>query len=88
MEIGADAVLMAKNIDGVYTADPKTDKTAVKLDTITYAEVLARGLRVIDTTATALSMDNKMPTLVFGLDDPDNIYRAVMGEALGTLITV
>ncbi len=87
VEIGADAVLMAKNIDGVYTADPKTDKTAVKLDAITYAEVLARGLRVIDTTATALSMDNKMPTLVFGLDDPDNIYRAVMGETLGTLIT-
>ncbi len=88
VEIEADAVLMAKNIDGVYTADPKTDPTAVKLDAITYAEVLARGLRVIDTTATALSMDNKMPTLVFGLDDPDNIYRAVMGEKLGTLITV
>lgn len=88
VEIGADAVLMAKNIDGVYTADPKTDPAAEKLDKITYAEVLARGLRVIDTTATALSMDNKMPTLVFGLDDPENIYRAVMGEELGTLITV
>ena len=87
VEIGADAVLMAKNIDGVYTADPKTDPTAKKLQRITYSEVLARGLRVIDTTATALSMDNKLPTLVFGLDDPDNIYRAAMGEELGTLIT-
>ena len=87
VEIGADAVLMAKNIDGVYTADPKTDPTAKKIDKITYSEVLARGLRVIDTTATALSMDNKLPTLVFGLDDPDNIYRAAMGEELGTLIT-
>lgn len=87
VEIGADAVLMAKNIDGVYTADPKTDPTAKKLQRITYSEVLARGLRVIDTTATALSMDNKIPTLVFGLDDPDNIYRAAMGEELGTLIT-
>ncbi len=86
-EIGADAVLMAKNIDGVYTADPKVDPTAKKIDKISYTEVLARGLRVIDTTATALSMDNKIPTLVFGLDDPDNIYRAAMGEALGTLIT-
>ena len=87
VEIGADAVLMAKNIDGVYTADPKTDPTAKKLQRITYSEVLARGLRVIDTTATALSMDNNLPTLVFGLDDPDNIYRAAMGEELGTLIT-
>ncbi|MBR7095344.1 MAG: UMP kinase [Clostridia bacterium] len=87
VEIGADAVLMAKNIDGVYTADPKTDPTAKKLQRVTYSEVLARGLRVIDTTATALSMDNNLPTLVFGLDDPDNIYRAAMGEELGTLIT-
>ena len=87
VEIGADAVLMAKNIDGVYTADPKTDPTAKKLERITYGEILTKGLRVIDSTAAALSNDNRMPTLVFGLDDPDNIYRAVMGEKLGTVIT-
>ena len=62
------------------------DKNAVKYDEITYAEVLAGGLRVIDLTATALCMDNRVPTLVFGLDDPENIYRAAQGEAIGTLI--
>lgn len=87
-EIGADAILMAKNIDAVYTADPRTDSTAVRLDTITYREMLDRGLRVIDLTAAVLSMENAVPTLVFGLDDPENIYRAAMGEDLGTLITV
>ena len=86
IEINADAILMAKNIDGVYSADPKVDKNAVKYDEITYAEVLTGGLRVIDLTATALCMDNKVPTLVFGLDDPENIYRAVSGEAIGTII--
>ena len=87
IEIDADAVLMAKNIDGVYTADPKVDPTARKLESVTYGEILSLGLRVIDSTAAALSNDNAMPTLVFGLDDPDNIYRAVMGEKLGTVIT-
>ena len=87
-EIGADAILMAKNIDAVYTADPRTDPTAVRLDTLTYSEMLERGLRVIDLTSAVLCMENKVPTLVFGLDDPDNIYRAAMGEKLGTLITV
>ena len=84
--INADVVLLAKNVDGVYSADPKVDKNAVKYDEITYAEVLAGGLRVIDLTATALCMDNRVPTLVFGLDDPENIYRAAQGEAIGTLI--
>ena len=60
---------------------------AKKLESITYGEILTKGLRVIDSTAAALSNDNRMPTLVFGLDDPDNIYRAVMGEKLGTVIT-
>ena len=87
-EIGADAILMAKNIDAVYTADPRTDPTAVRLDTLTYSEMLERGLRVIDLTSAVLCMENGIPTLVFGLDDPDNIYRAAMGEKLGTLITV
>lgn len=87
-EIGADAILMAKNIDAVYTADPKTDPSAVRLSEITYSEMLDRGLRVIDLTSAVLCMENKIPTLVFGLDDPDNIFRAAMGEKLGTLITV
>ncbi len=87
-EIGADAILMAKNIDGVYTADPREDSTAVKLDSITYSELLDRGLRVVDLTSAVLCMEQKIPTLVFGLDEPENIYRAAMGESLGTLITV
>ncbi len=87
LEIDADAMLMAKNIDGVYTADPKKDPAAKKLERISYAEILSCGLKAIDTTAAALCMDNGMPTLVFGLDDPQNIYRAVMGEAIGTIIT-
>ena len=79
---------MAKNIDGVYTADPNVDPTAVKLDRITYSELLDRGLRVVDLTSAVLCMEQSIPTLVFGLDDPENIYRAAMGEPLGTLITV
>lgn len=86
-EIDADVVLMAKNIDGVYTADPRKDKTAVKLDSITYRDVLYKGLAALDLTATSFCMDKHIPALVFGLNDPENIYRAVMGEKLGTLLT-
>lgn len=86
VEIGADAILLAKNIDGVYTADPVKDPTAVKYDVITYDEVLAKHLAVMDSTATTLSMDNHMPLVLFALKDPENIYRVVMGEELGTLV--
>ena len=86
VEIGADAILLAKNIDGVYTADPAKDPTAVKYDVITYDEVLAKHLAVMDSTATTLSMDNHMPLVLFALKDPENIYRVVMGEELGTLV--
>ena len=86
-EIGADVMLMAKNIDGVYTDDPKTNPEAKKLDTISCREILRDGLRCIDSTAAALCMDAHIPVLVFGLDDPENIYRAAMGENLGTVIT-
>ena len=86
-EMEADVMLMAKNIDGVYTDDPKTNPNAVKLDTISCREILRDGLRCIDSTAAALCMDAHIPVLVFGLDDPENIYRAVAGENLGTLIT-
>ncbi len=85
-EIDADVILLAKNIDGVYSADPKKDPSAVKFDTITYSEVLARRLQVMDSTATSLSMDNKIPVLLFALAEPENIYRAVMGEKIGTVI--
>ena len=85
-EIEADAILLAKNIDGVYSADPKTDPSAVKYDRITYDDVLARHLAVMDTTATSLSMDNHIPVLVFALKDPENILRVVRGEQIGTIV--
>ena len=85
-EIDADAILLAKNIDGVYSADPRKDPTAVKYDEISYDEVLAQHLQVMDSTATSLSMDNKIPVLLFALKDPKNILRAVMGEKIGTIV--
>ena len=85
-EIDADVILLAKNIDGVYSADPKLDPSAVKYDTITYDDVLAQHLKVMDSTATSLSMDNKIPVLLFALKDPENILRVVMGEKIGTIV--
>ena len=85
-EIDADVILLAKNIDGVYSADPKVDPAAVKYETITYDDVLAQHLKVMDSTATSLSMDNKLPVLLFALKDPENILRAVMGEKIGTVV--
>ena len=86
VEIGADAILLAKNIDGVYSADPAKDPAAVKYDKITYDEVLKQHLAVMDSTATSLSMDNHMPIVVFALQDPENIRRVVMGEQIGTTV--
>ena len=85
-EIDAEVILLAKNIDGVYSADPKKDPNAVKYDAITYDEVLAQHLAVMDTTATSLSMDNHIPVLVFALKDPKNIIRALCGENVGTIV--
>ncbi len=85
-EIGAEAILLAKNIDGVYTADPNKDPTAEKIDEITYNEVLYRGLAVMDSTATSLSMDNKIPIIVFALKDTSNVKRVLMGEKIGTVV--
>lgn len=85
-EIDAEIVLLAKNIDAVYTADPKKDPDAKRLEQIRYIDVLAQNLKVMDTTATSFSMDNELPVLVFGLSDPQNIIRAVMGEKLGTIV--
>ncbi len=85
-EIGADAILLAKNIDGVYTADPRKDLTAVKLDEISYTEVLSMRLQVMDSTATSLAMDNDLPVIVFALADPENILRVLNGEKIGTFV--
>ncbi|MBP3539625.1 MAG: UMP kinase [Oscillospiraceae bacterium] len=85
-EIHADAILLAKNIDGVYSADPRTDSTAVKFDDISYDEVLSRHLAVMDTTATSLAMDNNIPVIVFALAQPENIGRVLAGEKLGTTV--
>ncbi len=84
--IGADAILLAKNVDGVYSADPRKDPAAVKFDSLTYDEVLARRLAVMDSTATCLAMDNHIPVLVFALKEPENILRALSGENVGTLV--
>ena len=85
-EINADVILLAKNIDGVYDSDPAKNASAVKFDSITYEDVLARHLAVMDSTATSLSMDNHIPVLVFALKDPENILRAVHGEKIGTIV--
>lgn len=85
-EIGADAILLAKNIDGVYSADPKLDPNAVKYDYISYDDVLSKHLMVMDSTATSLSMDNHIPVIVFALKNPQNIVRVVMGEDVGTKV--
>jgi len=85
-EIEADAVLMAKNIDGIYSADPKKDPNAVRYDEITYTEVLAKELKALDLTATTFCMENDIRAYAFGLQDPMNIYRVVMGEHIGTEI--
>ena len=85
-EIDADVILLAKNVDGVYSADPAKDPAAVKYDSITYDDVLAQHLMVMDSTATSLSMDNHIPVLLFALKDPENIIRAVCGEKIGTIV--
>ncbi len=88
LEIKCDVVLMSKNgVDGVYSADPRTDPDAVKLDRVTYADALQKGLRVVDAAAFSLCMDNKLPMIVFGMQGEGNIARAVRGEKIGTLVT-
>ena len=86
VEIEADAILMAKNVDGIYSADPNVDPTAVKFDELTYDEVLARHLKATDTTAMTLAMDNHMTLVCFALADPNNILRVVSGEKIGTIV--
>ncbi len=85
-EIGADIILLAKNVDGVYDSDPNVNPDAKKYDKVSYAEVLSKRLGVMDSTATSLCMDNNIPIRVFGLENPQNIFKAVMGEDIGTLV--
>ncbi|MCK9171874.1 UMP kinase [Desulfuromonas thiophila] len=86
MEIGAEVILKATKVDGVFNADPAKDASAVKFDRLSYLDVLQRGLQVMDATATSLCMDNQLPILVFNLTHPGNIKKAVMGEKIGTLV--
>jgi len=86
-EIGAEVILKATKVDGIYTADPAKDPTAVKYDRITYTEALTKRLAVMDSTAFSLCMDNKVPIIVFDMMRPDNIKRVIFGEAVGTLVT-
>ena len=87
MEIRADVIMKATKVDGIFTADPMTDPTATRIDTLTHLEVLERQLRVMDATAISLCMDNKLPILVFNLLKPGNVRRAIMGEPVGSVVT-
>jgi uridylate kinase len=89
LEVRADVVLMAKSgVDGVYTADPKKDPTAVKIDTLTYDEALQKNIRVMDQTAMTMCKDNKLEMMVFGMAGEGNVTRAILGEVMGTRVTV
>lgn len=86
MEINAEVILKATKVDGIYSADPKKDKNAVKLPTLTYLDVLQKGLQVMDATATSLCMDNNLPMIIFDMTKRDNIKRVVLGEKIGTIV--
>ena len=86
MEIQADVILKATKVDGVYSADPNKDKNAIKLPTLTYLEVLQKGLQVMDATATSLCMDNNLPMIIFDMTCRDNIRKVVLGERIGTIV--
>jgi len=85
-EMNSEVILLAKKVDGVYDSDPEKNPNARKLDKLSYIDVLNMGLKVMDSTATSLCMDNKIPIIVFGLDKPDNIKRVIMGEKIGTYV--
>ena len=85
-EIDADIILLAKNVDAVYDSDPHVNKDAKKIETLSYIDVLNRGLGVMDSTATSLCMDNHIPIRVFGLNEPDNIRKVILGQEIGTIV--
>jgi uridylate kinase len=86
IEIEADAILKGTRVDGIYTADPEKDKSAIKFDTITFEEVLKKGLKVMDTTAFTLSQENKLPIIVFDMNKKGNLMKLVSGEKIGTTV--
>ena len=85
-ETDAEVILLAKTIDGVYSADPKIDPTAEKFDEISYLDILNRDLKVMDSTATSLCKDNNIPLIVFGIDEPENMVKIIKGEKIGTIV--
>ena len=85
-EVEAEVILVAKTIDAVYSADPKIDKNAIRYDKITYLDILNKDLKVMDSTATSLCRDNHIPLIVFGINEPNNIVKAVKGEKIGTIV--
>ncbi|QXM07484.1 UMP kinase [Crassaminicella indica] len=85
-EIEAEVILLAKKVDGVYDSDPNINPDAKKFDELSYIDVLSKGLGVMDSTATSLCMDNKIPIVVFGLNEPENIKRVILGEKIGTFV--
>jgi uridylate kinase len=86
IELGADVILKATKVDGVYSADPKKDKTAKKFKSLKYLQVLKKGLKVMDATAVSLCMDNKLPIIVFNLTKKGNIKRVLIGDKIGTIV--
>ena len=88
MEIRADVILKGTKVDGIYTADPLKDPEATRFDSISYIEVLEQGLKVMDATAISLCMDNSLPIVVFNIQEPGNLMRAIMGESVGSLVKV
>ena len=87
IEIEADAMLKGTRVDGIYTADPEKDPSATKFDRITYDEIYARGLKVMDLTATAMCMENNLPIVVFDMDTPGNLLKVLRGEKIGTYVS-
>ena len=85
-ETDSEVILLAKTIDGVYSADPKIDSSAVKYDEITYLDILNKDLKVMDSTATSLCRDNHIPLIVFGIKNPENIVEIIKGKKIGTLV--
>jgi len=86
-EINADVILKGTRVDGIYTADPEKDKNATKYDTITYKEVMSKGLKIMDMTAFALSKENNLPIVVFDMNTKGNLFKLLSGEKIGTLVT-
>lgn len=86
MEINAEVILKATKVDGIYSADPRKDKNAIRLSKLTYLEVLQKGLQVMDATATSLCMDNNLPMIIFNMTQRDNIKKVVLGEEIGTIV--